>query len=217
MTQISEQDQFTHLLEQSATYHAHLCPRQVMGVRLGLYAGQVLGLEVPQADKRLFTFIETDGCFLDGVAVSTGCSVGRRTMKVLDFGKMAATCVNILTGQAIRISPRPDARILCPEYAPQAADRWHAYLYGYQVMPVEKLFILEPVQLTVSLKALLSRKNARAVCEKCGEEIFKEREVQVDGIVLCRSCAGQSYYAPSDLVFDTLLPQIKENFIHTFH
>jgi formylmethanofuran dehydrogenase subunit E len=216
MTQITEQDQFIQLLEKSATKHAHLCPRQVMGVRMGLYAGEVLGLEVPQEEKKLFTFIETDGCFLDGVSVSTGCSAGKRTMQVIDYGKMAATFVDILTGQVIRISPHPNARILCRDYAPLAMDRWHAYLEGYKAMAIDKLFTLEPVQLTVSLKALLSRKNARAACEKCGEEIFNEREVQVDGAVLCRSCAGQSYYISPDLMFDPLLSQAKECNIRSF-
>ena len=216
MTQITEQDQFIQLLEESARKHAHLCPRQVMGVRMGLYAGEILGLEVPQEDKRLFTFIESDGCFLDGVAVSTGCSAGRRTMQVIDYGKMAATFVDILTGQAIRISPHPEGRILCRDYAPLATDRWHTYLEGYKAMPIDKLFTLESVQLTVSLKAFLSRKNARAACEKCGEEIFNEREVQVDGAILCRSCAGQGYYVSPILVFDPLLSQTKESNFHSF-
>lgn len=79
------------ILQTSAALHHHLCPRQVIGVRMGLYAGEILNLDLPQADKRLLTIIETDGCPSDGVAVATNCWVGRRTMHVEDYGKVAAT------------------------------------------------------------------------------------------------------------------------------
>lgn len=182
------------LLQATACYHRHLCPRQVLGVRMGLYAGELLGLAVPQKEKRLFTFIETDGCLLDGVAVSTGCTVGARTMRVVDFGKMAATFVNRESGEALRIIPHPTARKLCSKYATDATDRWHAYLFGYQEMPEEELLQAQPVQLSVSLAAIVSRSDARTICVRCGEEIFNQREIVVEGTVLCRACAGQAYY-----------------------
>jgi formylmethanofuran dehydrogenase subunit E len=61
---------------------------------MGLAGGRWLELEVPQKDKRLLTIAETDGCAADGLAVATGCWVGRRTMRILDFGKVAATFVD---------------------------------------------------------------------------------------------------------------------------
>ena len=181
------------LLLESTRYHQHLCPRQVLGVRMGLAAGDLLGLDVPQTEKRMYTFIETDGCFLDGVAVSTGCRVGARTMRVFDFGKMAATFIDKQTGKAVRIYPNPTARQLCAQYATDATDRWHAYLLGYQEMPVEELFICRPVSLTVSLEKIISHSKLKVTCDKCGEEIFNEREIRVDGQTLCQSCAGQGY------------------------
>lgn len=194
MQLILENTPFAHLLQASAEHHQHVCPRQVMGVRMGLYAGQILGLEVPQTAKRLFTFIETDGCTLDGVVAGTGCSVGRRTMHILDFGKIAATFVDRETERAVRIFPHAEARELCAQYAPEAPDRWHAYVFAYQVIPEEKLFVAQPVQLTVSMQAIISRKGARAVCDLCGEEIFNDREVISNGAALCRACAGEGYY-----------------------
>lgn len=182
------------LLEISSERHNHVCPRQVLGVRMGMHAGEVLGLELPQADKRLYTFIETDGCALDGVSAATGCYVGRRTMQVLDFGKVAATFVDTHTGKAVRIVPHPDVRKAIYDYVGGQKNRWHTYLQAYQVMPVEDLLLVQPVQLTVSMEAIISREDARAVCDACGEEIFNEREVLLDGRTLCRSCAGQSYY-----------------------
>jgi formylmethanofuran dehydrogenase subunit E len=186
------------LLAASAAQHSHLCPRQVLGVRMGISAGQVLGLELPQVDKRLFTFMETDGCAADGVAAATGCLIGRRTMYLLDFGKVAATFVDTVSGQAFRIHPHPDCRARAARYAPDQPDRWHSQLFGYQIMPDGELFVIEPVQLTVSLEAIISQPRQRAVCHQCGEEITNGREIVRDGVPLCRACAGQRYYTVCD-------------------
>ena len=189
MELILGQTSFADILEKSAEQHKHICPRQVLGVRMGLYAGQLLNIDVPDTKKRLYTFVETNGCILDGIVASSGSTVGRRTMYIYDFGKMAATFVDSQSQQAVRIVPSPRSRELPLEYAPEELSRWRAYVYAYQVAPQEELFIAQPVQLTVSLQALISRENARAICERC--------EVHQNGQVLCRACAGQSYYQPS--------------------
>ncbi len=72
-------------------HHGHLCPRQVLGVRMGVYAAEYLAVDVPQDDKRLFAFVETDGCLVDGITAATECSCGHRTMRILDYGKTAAS------------------------------------------------------------------------------------------------------------------------------
>ncbi len=186
--------QLDALLERSAALHGHLCPRQVLGVRIGLYAGELLGLELPQADKRALTFVETDGCFADGVSAATGCWLGRRTLRLVDQGKVAATVVDTQRGRAVRIWPTPDARDRAGHYAPAAASRWQQYLEGYRAMPASQLLRARDVDLTFSLGRLLSRPGARTVCPVCGEEIINEREVMVPGGFVCRSCAGDSYY-----------------------
>lgn len=192
---------FEELLYQSAILHQHLCPRQVLGVRMGLAAGQWLGLPVPQTDKRILTIVETDGCLIDGLAVATGCRVGRRTMRVLDFGKVAATFVDTQARQAVRIVPSASTRKLAKDYAPEAQSRWEAYLLGYQRMPEAELLDIKEVALTVSLEKILSKDGYRVNCDHCGEEIINEREVIQDGLILCRACAGERYY---HLVEDTL-------------
>lgn len=182
------------LLQTSARLHHHLCPRQVLGVRIGLLGGQLLGLAVPQQDKRLLTIVETDGCATDGIAVATNCWVGRRTMRILDFGKIAATFVDTHTKQAARVTPSPQSRRLAKRYAPNAESRWHTYLLGYQRMPDEELLIARPVRLRFSLEELLSKETHRVICDLCGEEVFNEREVVQQGLTLCRVCAGEGYY-----------------------
>lgn len=188
---------FEQLLQQSAALHQHLCPRQVLGVRMALLGGRLLGLDVPQADKRLLTIIETDGCAADGVAVAAGCWVGRRTLRVLDFGKVAATFIDTFTGRAVRVLPGPRSRKLARTYAPEATSRWEAYLLGYQRMPDEELLVAQEVVLAVSLEKLLSKDGYRVTCQICGEEIINEREVIREGSVLCRGCAGERYYHPA--------------------
>ena len=183
------------LLERSAGKHRHLCPRQVLGVRMGLLAGRLLDIDVPQTDKQLFVFMETDGCGLDGVVAATGCTVGRRTMRVLDFGKVAATFVDTDTLRAVRVYPRPESRTRAYEAISEPRSRWHAQLEAYQTLPDDRLLVAQPVELTVSLAAILSRPGYRVNCEACGEEIMNEREVVLGGQVLCRGCAGQAYYA----------------------
>lgn len=182
------------LLAQSAAQHHCLCPRQVLGVRMGLLAGELLKLELPCPDKRLLTFVETDGCGADGISTATGCSIGRRTMRVLDFGKMAATFVDVETREAVRIVPHPDSRTQAKQYMPEAVDRWQAQLHAYQVMPPEELFTVQPVILTVSLEKIISQHGLRVNCSICGEEIMNAREEMVGGQPVCRGCAGQTYY-----------------------
>jgi len=182
------------LLKTSAALHRHLCPRQVLGVRMGLLGGQLLGIEVPQHNKRLLVIVETDGCGADGVAAATNCWVGRRTLRVLDFGKVAATFIDRKTERAFRVAPHPNARQAAPGYAPDAKNRWEAYLLGYQRMPDEELLAFQEVQIAFSLEELWSKNGRRVNCDLCGEEIINEREVVQDGLTLCQPCAGARYY-----------------------
>ncbi|MBX3055316.1 MAG: formylmethanofuran dehydrogenase [Anaerolineae bacterium] len=188
-------DYLTPLLDQSAALHHHLCPRQVLGVRMGILAGKLLALELPQTNKRLLTIVETDGCFTDGVSVATNCWVGRRTLRVEDLGKVAATFVDTRTETAVRLFPSPQARQLAPAYAPEARNRWEGYLLGYQRLPDEELFLFQPVQLNVPISQLISRAGARVLCDRCGEEIINERQVVQGTKLLCRACVGGGYYA----------------------
>ncbi len=182
------------LLNESATRHKHLCPRQVLGARMGLLGAQLLSLELPNAAKRLLVIVETDGCFADGLSAATGCTVGARTLRVIDHGKVAAVFVDTETHQAVRLIPSQGSRTLAREYAPLARSRWHAQLEAYQIIPDAELFTIQQVQLTLSLEKLLSKPGRKALCDTCGEEIINEREVVQDGQVLCRACTGDGYW-----------------------
>jgi formylmethanofuran dehydrogenase subunit E len=184
-------------LRRSAVDHRHLCPRQVLGVRMGKLAGELLRMAVPQSSKSLIVIVETDGCFADGVRAATGCSVGHRTMRVMDFGKVAACFVDTTSEAALRIAPHAHVRQKAFQIVPQAKSRWHAQLEAYQVMDDEALLTVEWVSLNQSLSAILSRPGVRVNCQICGEEIINERELVHEGSVLCRACAGHAYYGTS--------------------
>jgi formylmethanofuran dehydrogenase subunit E len=202
---VPDADVLGSLLQESGALHHHLCPRQVLGVRLGLYGLRLLGLidnsylpRFTNPDKRLLTFVEMDGCGADGVAVSTGCWVGKRTLRVVDVGKVAATLVDTETGRAIRIAPSHDSRSLAHDSAPEAENRWQAYLQAYQFVPDDLLMNFKKVQLVQSIADILSTPEAYTVCDLCREEVFNAREVVKGNLRLCRTCAGDAYYRASD-------------------
>ena len=190
-------DEIQEYLAKSATAHKNLCPRQVLGVRMGRYAARLLGFDPLQVEKRLLVIVETDGCFATGVSTTTRCTIGSRNLRIEDLGKSAATFTDTKLRRSVRIAPSADARALAEQYAPDVPDRWEAMLEGYQRIPDDLLFSWQAVELLTSIEAIFSKPGVRTACQVCGEEIMNEREVIRDGQTLCRSCAGFSYYAPA--------------------
>jgi formylmethanofuran dehydrogenase subunit E len=187
------------LLEQSSARHNHLCPRQVLGVRMGLAGVAALALTMPRQDKRLLVILETDGCFVSGVEAATGAAVCHRTLRVEDYGKVAATFVDTKTGVAVRITPHLNIRRRARFYAPDEGRHYFAQLMGYQVMPDEELLTVQEVRLTTPIEDLISRPGRRVNCAICGEEIINEREVWRQDVPVCQGCAGPAYYALAKL------------------
>ncbi|MCP4359416.1 MAG: formylmethanofuran dehydrogenase [Chloroflexi bacterium] len=199
------------MLEKSSERHRHLCPRQVLGVRIGLAGAAALGLEVPRRDKRMLTLVETDGCFADGVEVATGCTMGHRTLRLVDYGKIGATFADVKTETAVRVAPQLDVRQRALLYTPEERKKYFAQLVGYQRMPDEKLLTIWPVKLTTPVMEIVSRAGVRVHCANCGEEVINEREVMLGKRPLCRACAEPAYYA---LVEVKLFPFTKVTAIH---
>ena len=183
-----------HLLDLSARDHSHLCPRQILGVRIGLAGLSALCFNEPPAGKRLLIITETDGCFADGLSAATNCTVGHRTLRIEDYGKVAAVFVNVNTGRAVRVAPVLDIRQRAYEYAPDETRHYFAQMQAYQIMPDEEIFTIIEVQLVTCIEDIVSRPGVRVECDVCGEEIINEREVKQGGLNLCRACAGNSYY-----------------------
>jgi formylmethanofuran dehydrogenase subunit E len=181
-------------LEESSRDHNHLCPRQILGVRLGLMGLRALQIEPNRGGKRLLVIIETDGCFVDGLIAATGCTVGHRTLRVEDYGKIAATFVDTKTGRAVRIAPLGDIRERAVAYAADEPRHYFAQMQAYKVMPDEEMFSAQEVILNVTVEQIVSRPGMRVECSVCGEEIMNEREIRQGGLTLCQTCASGGYY-----------------------
>ena len=183
---------FDELLQEAVAFHGHLCPGQVLGVRMAMAGCRDLGIAEPKVmGKGLVVFVEIDRCAADAIQAITGCSLGKRTLKHLDYGKMAATFVNVATGQAVRVLARDDARERASLYAPGVADPRECQIAAYRVMPETELLSLTPV---VIRPGWLDRRRIRVSCQLCGEGVNYGREVVSDGLTLCRSCFAGGYY-----------------------
>ena len=176
--------------------HGHICAGQVLGVRLAMVGLRAVGIEDPIKErKRLVTYVEIDRCVTDAVALVANCRLGKRALKFYDWGKVAATFVDLQTGRAVRVVAREDSKQRAREMFPELGKE-QGQQKAYQVMPDNELFALQEVRVTVPAEDLPGYNGPRAVCEQCGEGINFRREVMRDGRTLCRACTGSRYYQP---------------------
>jgi formylmethanofuran dehydrogenase subunit E len=183
-------------LDLAAQTHGHLCAGQVLGVRLAMLGLRELGIEDPIAErKRIVTYVEIDRCVTDAVALVANCRLGKRALKFRDWGKVAATFVDLKTGRAVRIaakeSSKQAARDKFPELEKEAGQQ-----KAYAALSDDILFDKQWVKVIVPPEDLPGFKGPRVLCAQCGEGINFRREVVMDGHTLCRSCAGEKYYQP---------------------
>lgn len=186
----------SELLALSSAAHSHLCPRQILGVRMGMYAGELLNLTLPQTHKRLLVITETDGCFVDGLSAAANVTVGHRTLRVEDYGKTAAVFMDTKTERAIRVAPSLNIRQQACALVSAESRHYFAQMQAYQTMPNGIMFNVQDVILTNSMQSILSRPGIRVECDVCREEIINEREIRQNGMCLCHTCARGGYYRP---------------------
>jgi formylmethanofuran dehydrogenase subunit E len=181
----------------AAQSHGHMCPGQILGIRMAMLGLRSIGIDDPAgARKRLLTFVEIDRCATDAVSLVTGCRLGKRSLKFMDYGKVAATFVDLETGRAVRVAARDHARAKAKAMFPAIADASQAQLEAYKVMQEEDLFRLEAVRVKLKPEDLPGRPRSHVPCAQCGEGINDGRERRLGDRALCRSCAGERYYEP---------------------
>jgi formylmethanofuran dehydrogenase subunit E len=182
-------------LQLAAVAHGHLCAGQVLGVRLAMLGLRELGIIDPIAErKRIVTYVEIDRCMTDAIGLVANCRLGKRALKFRDWGKVAATFVDLQTGRAIRIAARESskeiARNMFPDMTKDAGQQ-----KAYAELSEEVLFDKKWVKVEVKAHDLPGYKGPRVVCAECGEGINFAREVLQGGRSLCRACAGETYYS----------------------
>ncbi len=186
---------FNELLTDAATMHrGHVCPGQVLGVRMAMLGCQLLGIDEPTQGKRLIVYVEIDRCMADAIAAVTGCRLGKRTLKHIDYGKCACTFVDTVTGRAVRVSAREDSREHMWHHVPFESDKTVGQCEAYKVMLDEELFVVQEVLVDIPEHDQPGRPVSRVICALCSESINDRREVRLNGQVLCRACAQGSYY-----------------------
>jgi formylmethanofuran dehydrogenase subunit E len=190
---------FEELLDESTRVHGHICAGQVIGVRMSMLALSILGVVDPiGADrKKLYVLVEIDRCATDAIQSVTGCSLGKRSMKWVDLGVMAATFVNLESGKAVRITAREESRELSKNYCQDVTDKYKQQLEAYKVMELDELFELQSVLVDIPPEDMPGRPLKRVQCEKCSDWVQDNRDENIDGQTLCRSCAFGRYYQPA--------------------
>jgi formylmethanofuran dehydrogenase subunit E len=197
---------FDALLHEAEVAHGHLCAGQILGVRMAMLGCERLGVSDPKGvdRKRLVTFIEIDRCATDAIAVVTGCRLGKRAIKFRDWGKMAATFVDLASPLAspgetpvykgIRIAALESSKQRARELYPHIEQKNQQQMLAYREMPDADLFSEQWVSVPIHPREMPGYKSARITCEVCGEGINYDREVrQIQGGVtriLCEGCAA---------------------------
>lgn len=187
------------LLHDAEIAHGHLCAGQVLGVRMAMYGLELLGLDDPYGKhrKRLVTYVEIDRCMTDAIGVVTGCRLGKRALKFRDWGKVAATFVDLQEGRAVRLATKESSRGLARELHPEIENKNQQQMLAYREMSNDDLFTVQWVKVEVAPTEMPGYKGERTVCTQCGEGISFDKDVRREGVVLCRACAGESYYEPA--------------------
>jgi formylmethanofuran dehydrogenase subunit E len=205
---------FDALLREAEVAHGHLCAGQILGVRMAMLGCQRLGIDDPKGlvnpkdRKRLVTFIEIDRCATDAIAVVTGCRLGKRAIKFRDWGKMAATFVDLTSPlpsqgdtpiyKALRIAALESSKQRARELYPHIENKNQQQMLAYRELPDADLFSEQWVAVPIHPREMPGYKSARIVCSQCGEGINYDREIRIDEKILCEACATPEarYYQP---------------------
>jgi formylmethanofuran dehydrogenase subunit E len=181
-------------LDRSAALHTRLCPRQVLGVRMARFACSTLGIDPAVRRKQIFVYMECGRCAADAVIAVTGASPTNELMKLMRYGKVAATFVNMQTGEALRVAERQESRESAVQIMPPKLTPWQAQLEAYQILPDDLLFRWQSIIVNETLPPIPDK---RAVtCECCEDRVNEHCEVIVQGRIMCKACAFGAYYSP---------------------
>lgn len=193
-------ESFENLLEKSVKNHGHLCPGQVLGVRMSMLGLRLIGIDDPYGEERkhLYVIVEIDRCATDAIQSVTGCSLGKRTLRWLDHGIMAATFVNLATGSAVRIVGLEESRTLAMAYCTTLGSKHERQIAAYRIMSDEELFAIQRVDVAIPAERLPGKPLQRVQCRQCGEWVQDGRQVMRDQIALCRNCSGIRYFTVHD-------------------
>jgi formylmethanofuran dehydrogenase subunit E len=176
---------FELYLKKVGEHHGHICGGIALGTKMTLAAMKKLGMEPGVKNKNLIVYVEIDRCMTDAVQVITGCSLGHRSLKHIDYGKFAATFVNLQTGKAIRATIKESFDSKGPT---------EEMCRKVETTPDEEMVILQDVKIAIPETDLPGSPRQKAFCASCGERVMDGREVIQGDKILCRGCGKGKYY-----------------------
>ena len=186
------------MLKGSAESHGHLCPGQVVGVRMAILGCGLLGLDDPKDPdqiKKIIIYVEIDRCATDAIAYVTGVKLGRRSLKFVDYGIMAATFVNLETEKAYRVVSTEESRDLGDVYAPEIMGKVQQQLEAYKRMPDSVLFRVQEVRVPIDQSDLPGPTRHKAICSRCGQVVRDQREAIIEDAPVCQPCTKGAYFS----------------------
>ena len=189
------------LLQECERLHGHMCAGQLLGARMALLGCRELGIDDPRGNdrKKLIVWVEIDRCMADAVSAVTGVRLGKRTLKYVDYGKVAATFLNTETDRAVRIVALESAREIADQRFPDIKNKRERQFRAYSESTDEDLFKVELVSVVLSDFDAPGSPRSRVICAICGEGVNDGREViGTDGAALCRGCDRGNYYSKVD-------------------
>lgn len=189
------------LLKECERLHGHMCAGQLLGTRMALLGCRLLDIDDPRGTdrKKLIVWVEIDRCMTDAISAVTGVRLGKRSLKFVDYGKVAATFLNTETKRAVRIVALESSRALADERYSDIADKRTRQFRAYSEATDDELFKTELVSIELSDFDLPGSPRSRLICAVCEEGINDGREVvDASGATICRGCANGSYYSKPD-------------------
>jgi len=199
---------FKELLASSVVEHGHLCPGQVVGIRMAMLGCRLIGLDRPRSReqvKKLIVYVEMDRCAADALAHVTGVRLGRRSLKFVDYGIMAASFMNLENSKAYRVLSTEESRDLAFLYAPGIWPKSRQQIEAYKRMPDSVLFRVQKVQIDLNEFDMPGPTRKMVQCSRCGQWVRDSREVIVEGQIRCKPCESGAYFSP---VKDVIWPEM---------
>lgn len=187
-------DERKESLERCVEYHGHLCMGQVLGVLLAEKGMELIGTTDP---REMIVIAENDRCIGDALQVLTGTRLGRRSFKLRDYGKMAATFIDQKTDTVYRVWVSGDLPKVgrYPDLPREEKDELLMKVLGSEI---EDVLSWEEVEVEMSSNELPGKPKITVWCDSCGEKIMDGKHLEREGRNICRYCAEGGYYKKGD-------------------
>jgi formylmethanofuran dehydrogenase subunit E len=200
-------DEFDRFLQKAAELRGHLCLGLPLGLKMAQMGLKLLNMTEAEKKEYLVVFVENDKCPADAIQIATGCSAGSRKLKMMYYGKSAATFVDGRTGKGYRVVTKKDLTARAMELGVkdniikigQKVEEFsklerQILMNAFMKMTLEELLDSQAVKVTWDSPLISSRIEPTKYCSKCGEEIMGGMGVVQGDKTLCRSCLKGPYY-----------------------